>query len=117
MTFRGKLGSRPLGTLHPAPADEAVDVVDEKHDETDYDRNVRKVVNGGEHPQNYENDVVCGICQRKAGAAAEGQPHGDKACGDRDCAWDHVRRAECFKDEPERRRHRGGDGEHEEPLL
>ena len=50
-----------LPLSHSAPIYEAVEVVDEEDGKADRDREVGKIVERCQNPQNYKDNVICGI--------------------------------------------------------
>ena len=70
-----------------------------------------------QHPQNYENDIVCGIRKSIEGRAAEGQIYGEEAGGYRYRAWNEVRRVEIGENEIEDHRHKSGKRPYQQMLL
>ena len=78
--------------------EEAVHIIKEKGAEADNNGKVDRILQGGQHPQQDENDVVGGISNGVAGAAAESKIGSHSAGRHRDGRGEQVRRVQCFQD-------------------
>ena len=69
----------PLLFLHNPPAEESVQIVEQKNDEADRHRNEGTVGSCRQHPQKNQNQVVCRVRCGEPGTTAEGEINGDEA--------------------------------------
>ncbi len=102
-------GVSALPFLHALPAVEAVDVVEKKHYKAKYHGKIRKTLQSGEHPQNYQHNIVGGIRERVVWATAECECRSNKACGDGQRGNDKTCVAECAKYKIEEKRDECGE--------
>ena len=79
--FRVLSYRRHLPPLHPFPADEPIQIIDQEHHETDNHGNIADILHCRQSPQDDQHHIVGGVGQGKTGAAAEGQVHGGEAGG------------------------------------
>ena len=106
-----------LSFLHPLPIYKSVDVVEKESDKADNDRDIACVMHARQHPQNDENDIVCGIREGVKRRAAKGQIYGEKAGGYRYRAWNEVRRVEICENEIEDHRNKNRKRPYQQVLL
>ena len=94
------------------PVYEAVEVVDEEDNKTNYDGNIRNIGQCGKNPEDNQNDIVCGVSEGIICTAPECEINGNEACCDRNGARNYICRAEVFKNEIKNNGNGGGENEH-----
>lgn len=100
-----------LPLLYFQPVDKAVDVVDKKYEKAYCYGYIRYIRQRSQDPEYDQHNIVRRIGKREQGTAFIGQPDGDKARCDRNCARHHVRRMKCVEYEVKNKcDKRGHDG-------
>lgn len=101
-----------LPHFHFLPAEIAVDIVDQKGDKANNNRNIANVGHARQYPQNNQHHVVGGIRQGKEGASAKSKIDRNKAGGDGKGAGDDVGGIEMRQDEIKHGGNNGGANPH-----
>lgn len=82
-----------LSFIHFQPAEKTVNIIDEERQKAHRNRNVGAVIYRGNNPQNNQHDIICCVSKGEIGASPEGKIYRYKACGNRDGAYNKVRRS------------------------
>lgn len=102
---------------HSFPAYEAVEVVDEKNNKTNYDGNIGNIAQCGKNPEDNQHNIVCGIGKGIICTAPESKIDGNEACCNRNGARNYICGAEIFKNEIENGGNGGGENEHKDYFF
>lgn len=108
------LFSLPL--LHALPVDEAVGVVEEEHREAEDHREIRRVFEGSEDPQNDQHNVVRRVREGVERTPAERKIRRQKACRDGQRTGQEIGGMEEFENKVKSPCDNGGQQEEQQHL-
>ena len=103
--------------LHPFPADESIQVIDQKHDKADDNGKVADILLCSQSPQDDQHNIVGGIGQGEVRTAAEGQVYGNEAGGHGQGAGDYIGGVKVIQNEIETKGHQGSQHIHKYKFL
>ena len=81
---------------HPFPVVKAVHIVCKKHNKANCHGYTGDIRQRGDYPEDYQNDIVCGIGKSIIGTSEKCQGGSKIACGDGKSAYNKTCRAEDF---------------------
>ena len=108
---------RHLPFLHPFPADESIQIIDQEHHKANDHRQIADVLHCRQSPQDDQHHIVGGVGQGEVRAAAEGQIYRNEAGGHRKRAGNHIGGVEVVQNEIEANCHQRGQHIHEYKFL
>ena len=102
-----------LPFFHFQPAGKSVDIADKEHNKADENGDVGAVGQRSKSPEDYENDIVCSVKQRKISTSSECKVDRGKAGRYGNGAGDKICSIEIAENKVKEKRNENGEQRHE----